>query len=303
MKSELHKNQCVKSLYQHIWNKKVYAGRCRFLERLKLTNWHDPRWRLWWGTVKCQRWKWHAEKRNALLSREKWVGGGRGLFIIKGFWVWTNTDGFFWRTDLFLAGLVWCNCSLGTSKKNKGSMTWVRSQWAVGSGSARIEWRSLRSPITEPMTFRGRNSTFAACTISPSNKWLWELFLFKQSQAPNRILKQNHQGRNLQVLHNTVFCTTTYKTFRHWAKCLSFYWKHIVNTDNGQLNKKKKSLLFMTYNFIMCTYIQSTIALYNCDKFSFNFDFPLSHSIFVDHLLSAPLDCICFRNANSFFFF
>lgn len=162
--------------------------------------------------------------------------GERGLFIIKGFWVWTNTDGFFWRTDLFSAGLAWCNCSLGTSKKNKGLMSKV----TVVSGSARIECRSPLSPITEPMTLRGRNSTFVLCTISPSKKWLWELFPFKQSQAPNRILKQNDQGRNLQVLHNTVFCTTTYKTLKHWAKCLSFYWKHTINTDNGQLNKEEK---------------------------------------------------------------
>lgn len=28
----------------------------------------------------------------------------------------------------------------------------------------------------------------------------------------------------------------------------------------------------------------------------------MSHSILVDHLLPTPLDCVCFRNANSFFF-
>lgn len=73
MKSELHKNQCVKSLYQHIRNEKVSAGRCRFFDRLKLTNWHDPRWRQWWGAVKCQRfWKWHAEEKKRIAAR-----GGR----------------------------------------------------------------------------------------------------------------------------------------------------------------------------------------------------------------------------------
>lgn len=72
MKSELHKNQCVKSLYQHLRNKKGYADRCTFPDRLKLTNWHDPLWGQWWGAVKCQRfWKWHAEGRNALLSGGK----------------------------------------------------------------------------------------------------------------------------------------------------------------------------------------------------------------------------------------
>lgn len=129
MKSELHKNQCVKSLYQHIRNEKGYAGRCRFLDRLELTNWHDPRWRQWWGAVKCQRfWKWRAEERNALLSGGKEKEGG--LFIIKilglhKYW-WLP-----WRTYLFSEGLVWCYCPLRTSKKDKGLVTSARSQCAV----------------------------------------------------------------------------------------------------------------------------------------------------------------------------
>lgn len=55
MKSELHKNQCVKSLYQHIRNPKVCAGGSRILDRLKLTNWHVPWWWQWWGVAPCQR--------------------------------------------------------------------------------------------------------------------------------------------------------------------------------------------------------------------------------------------------------
>lgn len=136
MKSELLKNQCVKSLYQHIRNRKVYAGRCRFLDRLKLTNWHDPRWRQWWGVLECQRfWKWHAEERNALLSGKQQEK--RGLCIIKGSWVCTYTDDFFWRTDLFSAWLAWCYCPLGTNKQNKGLMTWARSLCAVPEENGR----------------------------------------------------------------------------------------------------------------------------------------------------------------------
>ena len=43
--------------------------------------------------------KWHAEGRNALLSGKKQEK--RVLFIRKDFWICTNTDDFFWRTDLF----------------------------------------------------------------------------------------------------------------------------------------------------------------------------------------------------------
>lgn len=63
MKSEPHKNQCVKSLYQHIRNPEVYASGCRICDRLKLTNWHVLWWRQWWGMAPCQSFgKQHTKK-------------------------------------------------------------------------------------------------------------------------------------------------------------------------------------------------------------------------------------------------
>lgn len=150
MKSELCKNQCVKSLYQHVRNKKVYAGRCRFLDRLKLTNWHDPQWRQWWGAVKCQRfWKWHAEERNALLSGEK--TGKESVVYKKGL---LGLHKHWW---LFLKNwLVFSRCYYlpGTNKKNKGLMTWAKSPCAVAVSGWMEELKCPFPLLTEPSDFQ-----------------------------------------------------------------------------------------------------------------------------------------------------